>query len=111
MVVSSYLSYGINIDVVSSACSIKDNWHTFILSHCLLGMVIVGILQWKTFRPYQLLRVMVMVFNATFSVILWWSVFLVEETGVPGENYRPTASLWHTFIIPYNVVPSTAHHE
>jgi len=29
-----------------------------------------------------------MVFNATFSnssVILWWSVLLVEETGVPGE--------------------------
>ena len=31
--------------------------------------------------------VMVMVFNATFSVILWWSVLLMEETGVPGENY------------------------
>ena len=32
-------------------------------------------------------RVRVMVFNATFkdiSVILWWSVLLVEETGVPG---------------------------
>jgi hypothetical protein len=31
-----------------------------------------------------------MVFNATFnniSVISWWSVLLVEETGVPGENY------------------------
>jgi hypothetical protein len=31
-------------------------------------------------------------FNATFnniSVILWLSVLLVEETGVPGENYRP----------------------
>jgi hypothetical protein len=30
-----------------------------------------------------------MVFNATFnniSVILWLSVLLVEETGVPGEN-------------------------
>jgi uncharacterized protein YpuA (DUF1002 family) len=30
-----------------------------------------------------------MVFNATFnniSFILWWSVLLVEETGVPGEN-------------------------
>ena len=30
-----------------------------------------------------------MVLNATFnniSVILWWSVLLVEETGVPGEN-------------------------
>jgi hypothetical protein len=31
-----------------------------------------------------------MVFNATFnniSVISWPSVLLVEETGVPGENY------------------------
>ena len=30
-----------------------------------------------------------MVFNATFnniSAISWWSVLLVEETGVPGEN-------------------------
>ena len=36
-----------------------------------------------------------MVFNATFkkfSVIQWWSVLLVEETGVPGENHRPVAS-------------------
>ena len=32
-----------------------------------------------------------MVFNATFnniSVILWLSVLLVEETGVPGENLK-----------------------
>jgi hypothetical protein len=31
-----------------------------------------------------------MVFNATFykiSFILEWSVLLVEETGVPGENF------------------------
>ena len=31
-----------------------------------------------------------MVFNATFnniSVISWWSVLLVEENGVPGENH------------------------
>jgi hypothetical protein len=30
-----------------------------------------------------------MVFNATFnniSVILWWAVLFVEETGVPEEN-------------------------
>jgi hypothetical protein len=30
-----------------------------------------------------------MVFNTTFnniSVISWWSVLLVEESGVPGEN-------------------------
>jgi hypothetical protein len=31
-----------------------------------------------------------MVFNTTFnniSAILWWSVLLVEETGVHGENH------------------------
>ena len=35
-----------------------------------------------------------MVFNATFnniSVISWWSVLLVEETGLSGENRRPVA--------------------
>ena len=35
-------------------------------------------------------RVRIMVFNATFnniSVISWWSVFIVEETGVTGENH------------------------
>jgi len=35
------------------------------------------------------------VFNVTFNHILlisWWSVLLVEETGVPGENHRPVAS-------------------
>jgi len=42
-----------------------------------------------------------MVFNITFnniSVILWLSVLLVEETGVPGENHRPaqvTDKLYH----------------
>jgi hypothetical protein len=33
--------------------------------------------------------------NATFnnvSFILWRSVLLMEETGVPGENHRPVAS-------------------
>ena len=36
-----------------------------------------------------------MVFHATFntiSVISWWSVLLVEETGVPRENHRLAAS-------------------
>jgi hypothetical protein len=40
-----------------------------------------------------------MVINAAFnniSVILWLSVLLVEETGVPGENHRPVASHWQT---------------
>ena len=40
-----------------------------------------------------------MVFNATFnniSVISLWSILLVEETRVPGENHRPIASHWQT---------------
>jgi hypothetical protein len=39
------------------------------------------------------------VFNATFnniSVTLWWSILLMEETRVPGENHRPVASQWQT---------------
>jgi hypothetical protein len=41
-----------------------------------------------------MIRVRVMVFNATFnniSVVSWQSVLLFEETGVPGagENRRP----------------------
>jgi hypothetical protein len=39
--------------------------------------------------------VCLMVFNATFnniSVILWRSVLLVDETGVPAENHLPVAS-------------------
>jgi len=36
-----------------------------------------------------------MMFNLTLnyiSVILWRSVLLVVETGIPGENHRPVAS-------------------
>jgi hypothetical protein len=53
-----------------------------------------------------------MVFNATFnniSVILWQSVLLEEETGVPGENHRLVASHWQT--LSHKVVSSTPHHE
>ena len=42
-----------------------------------------------------------MVFNATFnsiSVILWWSVLLVEETRIPEENHRTLSHnvVWNT---------------
>jgi len=40
-----------------------------------------------------------MVLNAIFnyiSAISWWSVLLVEVTGVPGENHRPAESHWQT---------------
>ena len=48
-----------------------------------------------------------MVFDATFNNILaisWWSVLLVEETGVPGENHPPAASHWQT--LSHNAVSS-----
>jgi hypothetical protein len=38
-------------------------------------------------------------FKATFnnvSAILWRSVVLVEETGIPEENHQPSASHFHT---------------
>jgi hypothetical protein len=38
---------------------------------------------------------MIMVFSSTFnniSVISWWLVLLLEETGEPRENHRPAAS-------------------
>ena len=53
-----------------------------------------------------------MVFNATFKnilVILWWSILLVKETRVPGENHRPVASRRKT--LSHNVVSSTPRHE
>ena len=57
-------------------------------------------------------RVRVMVFNATFNniaVILWRSVLLVEETGVPAENYQPASS--HSQTLSHNAVSSTPRHE
>ena len=47
-------------------------------------------------------------FNATFnyiSAISWWSILLVEDIGVTGENCRPTAS--HRQTISHNVVSIT----
>ena len=53
-------------------------------------------------------RLSFMVFNATFNnilVILWRSVLLVEEVGVPKENHRPVSSHCQTWSL--NVVSST----
>ena len=43
------------------------------------------------------------------SVIMWWSVLLVEEYSGPRENHWPVASLWQT--LSHKVVSSTFHHE
>ena len=65
---------------------------------------------WIIFLGFHVfwLGIRVMVFNATFnniSVISWLSVLLVEESGVPGENHRFSASHWQT--LSHNVVSST----
>jgi hypothetical protein len=52
-----------------------------------------------------------MVLNATFnniSAILWQSVLLVEETGVPGENHKPTCRKSLTNFITY-VTPDVVY--
>jgi hypothetical protein len=54
-------------------------------------------------------KIRVMMFSGTFndnniSVILWLSVLLVEETGVPGEIYRPVASWFIRIILFYKIL-------
>ena len=50
------------------------------------------------------------VLSTIFQLDRWWSVLLVEETGVSEENHRPAASLCQTFLS-HNVVSSTPYHE
>ena len=73
-----------------------------------INIVICLVVRDRSFNFYG----WIMVFNATFnniSVISWWSVLLVEETGVTGENHRPVTSHWQT--LSHNVVSSTPHDE
>jgi len=56
-------------------------------------MVVIRSRELKEDKQHNGVRFIVL--NATLnsiSVISWWSVLLVEETGVPGENQRPVAS-------------------
>ena len=60
---------------------------------------------------WGVLALWVKVFNATFNnitAILWWSVLLVEETGVPRENHWSATS--HRQTLSNNVVLSTIWH-
>jgi hypothetical protein len=57
---------------------------------------------------YWLQKKYIMVFNATFtniSVVSWWTVSLVGETGVPRQNNQPVASYWQT--LSHNVISCT----
>ena len=59
----------------------------------------IEISQTAAFRLSIINGFCLMVFNATFthiSVISWWSVLLVEETGGHGEDHRPATGNWLT---------------
>ena len=59
------------------------------LSVCLINRLWVCMIN-KTVSMFDYTVGLVVVFNTTFnniSFISWWSVFLVEEIGVPGENH------------------------
>ena len=104
-----------------------DSWHLFIyflqklLWYWDLVHKAVGLKPIKIFlQPVFIITICMlnglvyrfMMFNATFNniwVILWQSVLVVEETGVPGENQPPVASHWQT--LSYKVVSSTPLHE
>jgi len=58
-----------------------------------------------------MVRASAMVFNFTLdnsSVISWQPVLLMDETGVPCENYWPAASYWQTFS--HNVISNIPCH-
>ena len=67
-------------------CHLTDRTRIYIQTHDLLNGLMI----------YSLLRIRVIVLNATFnkvSVTSWLSFLLVVETGVSGENHR-TAQLY-----------------
>ena len=41
---------------------------------------------------------------SSIAAISWWSVLVVEETSVPGENHRPCASNWLTLSLAVLVI-------
>ena len=70
------------------------HWSSLIANH-LLPLLF----NWSCF--FQKKEEKLLCINATFNNISfrsWRSVLLVEETGLPGENHRPVASHWQSFI-------------
>ena len=85
-----------------------------ILIICYVRNEMNGIIKTKILNKIKvkLSGVRVMVFNPTssnISAISWWSVLVVEETGVLWVNHQPAESHWQTWS--HNVVSSTSRHE
>jgi len=115
----TYIMYTIT-SVIFYVVSCSLLYSYFYLNLWSIYVMCTFILTWtnkmKYYRPYNSVlkytRVMVIVFNATFnniSVILWRSILLMEETGVPGENHWPVVSHWKTLL--HNAISSTTRHE
>jgi hypothetical protein len=84
----------IYISTIQISCQQKQ-WVMYTTIHCFLFFFFKKLCDCQEHQVTQVyLLVCLMVFNATFnniSVISWWSVLLVEETGVPTENHQPVA--------------------
>ena len=61
------------------------------------------------FSYFSLISVILFSNRDHFWVISWWSVLLVEETEVQGENHRPVLCHWQT--LSHTVVSITPCHE
>jgi hypothetical protein len=81
----------------------------------LLGVHIDQTQSWETHTSIEKLCSIICVWCltplSTILVISWWSVLLVQETGVhvPRKNHRPVASHWQT--LSHKVVSNTPRHE
>jgi hypothetical protein len=74
-------------------CNIQCFWcsvceHVFLTNVSVLDVLYIDIFHHDKWGIY--------VTVSNISAISWWSVLLVEETGVPGENHHPAASHWQT---------------
>ena len=72
-------------------------WNVMFFFYIISVLWKLNLWKWGSSRRLQCLHLnsdRIVAFNVTFNnilVILWWSVLLVEITGVPRENHRPGA--------------------
>jgi hypothetical protein len=72
-------------------------WNVMFFFYIISVLWKLNLWKWGSSRRLQCLHLnsdRIVAFNVTFNnilVILWWSVLLMEITGVPRENHRPGA--------------------